>query len=238
MNVTLGIIALITMLFCIGTLDQALDSEIPYLQLFLNTGSIPLAYVLTVLLFILIFLGNITALATTSREVFAFARDKGFPFSTWMSRIDKRRHLPFNAVYITSFFSGVLCCINFGSTIAFNIVVSLSLLALLSTYMLSIGCVLLRRINHQPLPPARWSLGSYGVFINAFAFVYSAFAIVFSCFPVGLPVGLADANWAPAVWVGVMIVGLVSYVVHGKRHFTAPVVFVEGMRTGGLQESG
>ena len=185
MNVLLGIIALITMLFCIGTLDQALATEVPYLQLFLNSGSHGLAYFLIVLLFILIFSGNITALATTSREVFAFARDTGFPFSRWLSKIEHKRHVPFNAVYATAFFSGVLCLINLGSTFAFNIIISLTLLALLSTYMLSIGCLLLKRIRNERLPPARWSLGRLGLPINAFAFAYSGFAIVMSCFPGG-----------------------------------------------------
>lgn len=237
-NVILGIITLITMLFCIGTLDQAINAEIPYIQLFLNTGSTAVAYVLLVILLLLIFSGNITALATTSREVFAFSRDKGFPFSRWLSQIEKKRHVPFNAVYATSFWVGVLCFINMGSTFAFNIIISLSLLALMSTYMLSIGCVLLKRIKNEPLPPARWSLGRFGLPINAFAFLYAAFAIVVSSFPGSLPVSLSSANWAPAVWVGVMVLGLVCYFLHGRRHFTAPVVFVEGHRTGGLQASG
>ena len=226
------------MLFCIGTLDQALEAEVPYLQLFLNSGSEALTYFLTIILLILIFSGNITALATTSREVFAFARDTGFPFSSWLSKIERMRHIPFNAVYATAFFSGVLCLINLGSTFAFNIIISLTLLALLSTYMLSIGCVLLKRIRNEPLPPARWSLGRFGLPINAFAFAYSAFAIVMSCFPGGLPVTLDTTNWAPVVWISVGILSTLSYFVHGKRHFTAPVVFVEGKRTGGLQGTG
>lgn len=69
----------------------------------------------------------------------------------------------------------LLCLIQLGSTVAFNIIVSLSVLGLLSTYMISIGCVLLKRIRGEPLPPARWSLGRYGLAINAFAVLYSAF---------------------------------------------------------------
>jgi len=237
LNVGLGIVALITMLFCIGTLDEAINAEVPYIQLFLNSGSKPLALVLLILLLILIFSGNITALATTSREVFAFSRDKGFPFSRWLSRMEKKRHIPFNAVYATTFWTIVLCLINLGSTFAFNIIISLSLLALFSTYMLSIGCLLLKRIKGEPLAPARWSLGRFGLPINAFAFFYAAFAIVMSCFPGSLPVDTSSANWAPAVWVGVMVLGLISYLIHGRRHFTAPVVFVEGKRTGGLQKT-
>ncbi|KEF60813.1 uncharacterized protein A1O9_02375 [Exophiala aquamarina CBS 119918] len=47
--------------------------------------------------------------------------------------MEKKRHIPFNAVYATSFWAAVLCLINLGSTTAFNIIISLTLLSLLST---------------------------------------------------------------------------------------------------------
>ena len=52
------------------------ESDVPYLILFNNTGSPALSIVLNVILFLLIYSGNITALATCSREMWAFARDK------------------------------------------------------------------------------------------------------------------------------------------------------------------
>lgn len=85
-NVLMGTIMLITMLFCIGNLDSVLDSDAPYLVLFTNTGSTAVALLLSVVLFILIFAGNITCLATASREIWAFSRDKGFPYSKWISK--------------------------------------------------------------------------------------------------------------------------------------------------------
>lgn len=234
LNVFMGIIILITMLFCIGDLDDAINSPAPYLSLFNNTGSVGVAMTLTVILFLLIFSGNVTALATTSREAWAFSRDQGFPFSKWISRMNYKRNVPDNAVYLTSVGSGVICLINLGSTAAFNIVVSLTLLALLSTYMISIGCVLLKRIRKQELPRARWSLGRWGLPINAFAFVYSAFVIVFSCFPNSVPVTTGSANWAPLVWVGVIGVAAVVYSFHGRRFYTPPVAFVEGRKEAGV----
>jgi choline transport protein len=143
-------------------------------------------------------------------------------------------NIPFNSVYLTSVLTGVLCLINLGSTLGFNIIVSLSLLGLLSTYMISIGCVLLRRIKGQELPPARWSLGRYGLAINMFAFFYSAFVLVFCCFPVSIPVTLSTANWAPVVWSGVVVLSLITYFAHGIRHYTPPVDFVEGRRKEGV----
>ena len=49
--------------------------------------------------------------------------------------------IPFNSVYLSSVLTSILCLVNLGSTFAFNLIVSLSLLALLSTYMISIGCI-------------------------------------------------------------------------------------------------
>lgn len=235
-NAMLGVGALLVVLFCLGPLDVAIEAEAPYLQLFLNTGSDVVAYVLLVLLFLLIYSGNITCLATASREVFAFSRDRGFPFSEWLSKMDQKRHIPFNAVYATSVVSGIICLINLGSTSGFNVVVSLNLLALMSTYMLSIGCVALKRLKGQELPHARWSLGRWGLPVNIFAFLYAAFATVLSCFPSGVPVvDTSSANWAPAVWAGVVVLSVATYILHGKKHFTAPIIFVEGKRVGGLQ---
>lgn len=206
-------------------------------------------------MFLLIYAGNITALvstkshhhsissaysnpllpqqATCAREVFAFARDKGIPFSAFAGKMDKSQ-IPSNAVYIVSVSVCLLSLINLGSTLAFNIIVSLSLLGLLSTYMISIGCVLLKRIKGEPLPHARWSLGKYGLAINAFAFVYSAFIIVMSCFPTTLPIDAASMNYAVVVWVGVAAISVAFYVVYGKKHYTAPVEFVEGRRAEGV----
>ncbi|KAK8241058.1 amino acid transporter-like protein [Phyllosticta capitalensis] len=233
-NVLLGIVTLITMLFCIGSLDATLEADAPYLNLFQNTGSSGMALFLTILVLVLVFAGNITTLATVSRELWAFSRDHGFPFSNWISHMNAKYDIPFNSVYLSSVLTSILCLVNLGSTFAFNLIVSLSLLALLSTYMISIGCILLRRIQGQPLPPARWSLGRWGLPVNAFAFLYSAFVIVFASFPTSVPVSLGDANWAPAIWAGVLLLSVVVYWIHGKRHFTPPVMFVEGRRTEGV----
>lgn len=90
-NSAMAVVTVITMLFCIGPL-ASLNPDVPYLTLFSNTGSDSAALFLTIIVLILIFSGNITALATTSREVWAFARDKGFPFSTWISRVSIREN--------------------------------------------------------------------------------------------------------------------------------------------------
>ncbi len=72
-----------------------------------------------------------------------------------MPQMNHKRNVPDNSVYLTSVVAGILCLINLGSTTAFNIIVSLTLLDLLSTYMISIDWVLLKRLKGETLPAAR-----------------------------------------------------------------------------------
>ncbi|KAI3395644.1 hypothetical protein diail_1009 [Diaporthe ilicicola] len=232
-NTFMAFVMVITMLYAIGPVDSILEADLPYLNLFSATGSVGVALFLAIVLFVLIYAGNVTALATTSREVWAFARDRGFPFSAWISHMNHKYDMPFNAIYISSLIALLLCLITLGSESAFNTIISVSLLALMSTYMLSIGCVLLRRVRGRELPHARWSLGRLGLPINAFAVGYSAFIVVLSCMPSSNPTTVADANWAPAIWAAVILISVVAYVLHGRRKFTPPVIFVEGRRPHG-----
>ncbi|KAF4945677.1 hypothetical protein FSARC_14392 [Fusarium sarcochroum] len=233
-NVFFGFIMLITMLFCIGPLDTVIESDWPFITLFDRTGSQSLNLFFNVILWLLVYLGNITTLATCARETWAFARDQGLPGSRWIGHMDKKWHMPFNAVYLMSVGAALLSLIQIGSDVAFTVLVSLSTLGIMSTYLLSIGCVLLKRIKGEKLPFARWSLGRFGLAINAFSVLYSLFIVILCCFPLNLPVDTASANWAPLIWVGVIILAAFAYVAHGRKAYTPPVNFVEGVKLQGL----
>lgn len=143
--------------------------------------------------------------------------------------------MPFNAVYLSTFIAIIISLVSLGSSFAFNVIASLSLLALMSTYMLSIGCVLLRRLRGEELPPARWSLGRLGLPINALAVAYSGFVVVMSCFPDSVNPDPLDANWAPAIWGAVIVLSILAYLLHGRKHFTPPIIFIEGKRVAGVE---
>lgn len=166
--------------------------------------------------------------------VWAFARDGGFPAHRMLEKINYRFNIPMNAVYFTTFFAIILLLINIGSTFAFQIIISLNLVAFLACYGLSIACVLWKRIRNEPLPPARWSLGRLGLPINVFAVAYCAFALVMSCFPVTAQFSLDEANWAPAMFGGVLVIGIASFMLHGRRIYEGPVIYVEGRRKAGV----
>ena len=78
---------MITMLFTVGSLEDAINASSPFQNSFANTGSTGVNVALTVILALLIGAANITSLATTSREVWAFARDGGTPGHRWISKV-------------------------------------------------------------------------------------------------------------------------------------------------------
>lgn len=81
---------IVTLAFCIGDIDHVLESQtgFAFIQVFLNlTGSVRAATGMTVVIMVMQFCAAISNVATTSRQVYAFARDKGLPFSNFLSKV-------------------------------------------------------------------------------------------------------------------------------------------------------
>lgn len=153
-------------------------------------------------------------------------------------------------------FSFVMSLINIGSTTAFNAFLSVSVVALMATYTLSIACVFVKRLRGQPLPPARWrlfgksagdddtagGLGKFGPFINGMAMVYSTWAFFWSFWPISVdptPVTVSTVlynacpaadiiqmNWAILIFGAVMLIALVAFLVHARKTYEGPVATV------------
>lgn len=60
-----------------------------------------------------------------TRDLFAFARDKGVPFSAWLSAVDPEKHVPLHATYLSTVVSILLALIYIGSPLAFYSITSL-----------------------------------------------------------------------------------------------------------------
>lgn len=91
LNGVVGFIVLVTFLFAIPDIEAALDpatnpTGFVFLYIFQQAsyhGSIPLI----VMIIMVIVAGIIDSNCSTSRQVFAFARDGGFPFRNWLSKV-------------------------------------------------------------------------------------------------------------------------------------------------------
>ena len=89
-NGLLGLTMIITLCFCIGDVDGVLNSPtgIPVMQVLYNfTGSFTTTVIMSTVLIILSMVGTVTVIAATSRQMWAFARDKGLPFSSYVEYV-------------------------------------------------------------------------------------------------------------------------------------------------------
>ena len=125
----------------------------------------------------------------------------------------------------------VVSVINFGSNTAFSAVVGVSNAALGFSYIISIGCIRLKRLRGEPLLHARWSLGRWGGLINDISLAFLAVIFVFSFFPIapsaGGPEWAVNFNWAIVIFAATCLLALGYYVFGGSRKYVAPVSLVK-----------
>ncbi|KAK6389446.1 hypothetical protein LTR81_027054, partial [Elasticomyces elasticus] len=129
------------------------------------------------------FFTAVNEVTTSSRQLWAFARDKGVPFHTWLSKVSGTDGIPRNAVFVTLTTTCLLAMIIIGSTTAFNIILSVCNVALVITYIICIGTFTAKRCRREKLPPARFPLGKLGIWINLASLCWLALLAVFLFFP-------------------------------------------------------
>lgn len=229
-NGIIALVFLITYLFSIPSVDDALNdpSGFPFIYVFNQAMNVGGVNALTVLILVLVIFSNISFNASTSRQTWAFARDKGLPLHSWLSKVHPTKELPVNAVIFSCIFSAALSLINIGSNSAFNAIISLQIVAIMFTYSISISCVLYRRISHpELLPQARWSLGRWGVPVNVSGLAYALFVFFWSFWPNATPVDITSMNWCVVMFFGVFFIALIMYFVRGRHIYVGPVELIE-----------
>ena len=193
LNGVMGLVMSITFAYCLGPLEASISP--PYFFAFIGTfytatDSHAGATVMSCIITIMTLCSAITNVATGSRQMFAFARDNGLPFSKLLCHVRPGWDIPLNAVLVSFTIAALLSLINLGSSVAFNAILSIGVVSLLTSYLVSISCILYKRIRQQTLLERRWSLGRYGLPLNIISVAYLLIAWLFAFFPLGVPVTL------------------------------------------------
>lgn len=143
-----------------------------------------------------------------------------------VAQVSPTLEVPVNSIYMTLLFVVILSLINLGSTVAFMQVISLGVAAMLTSYIISISCIALKRLRGEPLLPSKFDLGRFGVVVNLVAIAFLVFCWVFCFFPVGPNPTVVDMNWASLGYGSVLIFALIYYVVHARHSYVGPVQYV------------
>jgi choline transport protein len=132
-----------------------------------------------------------------------------------------------NSVIVTLIVTSLLCLIIIGSTIAFNIIISLSSIAICFSSLIVIGCMLRKRLLGEPLLPSRFNLGKAGIVINGIAMCYLSIAMLFIAFPSVPNPTLIQMNWSCLIFGCFVILSMGYYYVFGRYNYKGPVEYVK-----------
>ncbi|KAK2871648.1 hypothetical protein FQN49_002971 [Arthroderma sp. PD_2] len=224
-NFLLGLAVILTVCFAVGDIDAVLATPtgFPFIQVFYNTTQSNAATnAMTSIVVITLVASTITEVATASRQTWSFARDRGVPFADFLSHVNPGWNIPLNSVIVSLVVTILLSLINVGSTTALNAITSLTVASLMSAYLISIGCVLLKRIRGEPLPSRRWSLGRWGIVFNTVAMIFLLPMFVFCFFPLVKDVEATTMNWSAVIYVAVILFATVYYFAYGKKYYVPP----------------
>lgn len=150
--------------------------------------------------------------------------DKGLPFSHVVAKVDPRFAIPLYSIGLTALISCLLGLINIGSSVAFNAIISLVAAGFFSTYIITISLMIRKRLSGEPIEFGPWNMGKWGMAVNVYAVAYSIIVTVFSFFPPATPVTAVSMNWSCAVYGGVIIFGLVFWMVSGRKQWQGPLM--------------
>ena len=227
LNGAQGFAICIAFSFTLGNLEADLMSAtgFDFIQVFFGaTNSRAGSSVMTAILIALTTCASFGFLASASRQTWAFARDKGLPFSGFLSHVDNRTALPLRSISFCAIISAIIALINIGSTVAFNAIVSMTIAGIFISYLAAIVLMILKRVKRERVDFGPWSLGWAGLPINLCAACFLIIVVLFSFFPPATPVTLMTMNWSCLMWGGSMLIGLAYYAVRGRKIYHGPIV--------------
>lgn len=91
-NGATGFAMLLTLLFCIGNFEDLQHSQtgFPFIDIYLKvTGSVGGTAAMTCIIVVLAGCATVGVIASTSRVIWAFARDRGLPASKYLSQVSE-----------------------------------------------------------------------------------------------------------------------------------------------------
>ncbi|KAK4705338.1 hypothetical protein P7C70_g866, partial [Phenoliferia sp. Uapishka_3] len=193
------------------------------------------------------------SLNAAARFLWAVSRDGVLPGSKWLAVIHPRLKIPLNSMILICVICGLLSLISFGSTVAFSAFLGSCTITLLIAYLMPIFFNVLSGRQHTRDAP--WSLGRWGWPVNVAALLLGLFGCILFLLPLTTPVTVAAMSELPTIlrcdsdaqinfapdWSVVMVcgfafIGVLYYVVQGRKVFRAPGLTVAAVKEGDLED--
>lgn len=182
---------------------------LPLAELFRQaTQSAGGAFGLTFILFIALGPCVISSQLSTSRVLWAFARDGAIPWSATWARVSPRFGIPFNAQLLVAAANAALGCLYLGSSTAFNAMLGSAVTINNIAYYIPILTNLLT--SRRNMYKGAFYMGRFGFLVNIVTICWLTFAIIFFSFPYAKPVKAASMNYTCVV-VGCLPIFIIAW---------------------------
>ncbi|KAI0440433.1 amino acid permease-domain-containing protein [Xylaria telfairii] len=229
LNGLMGFAYCIVLLYSAGSLESLLGTPtgFPYMQIYLDaTHSRAGTTVMALTLVIIAITATIAGVTSTSRTLWAFARDKATPFGSYLSFVNAATQIPINAVVLVMALQALLGLIYLGNSTAFNAILSIAIIGLYLSYGLPIVYMLVygrfKKLTNPDFGPFRLH-PLLGILANVISIVWITVAVIFSTFPTKIPATPENMNYSTVVLAGWMAFGMTYYFWAGRHKFQVPI---------------
>ncbi|KAI0674185.1 APC amino acid permease [Trametes maxima] len=226
----LGWVINVVIAFCMGTdIENIMENPIgqPMATILFNSfGRNGTLAVWSIVVFVQFFMGS-SILTASSRQMFAFARDRGVPFSHVLNRVNKRTQTPINAVWASAFVALLLGLLAFAGPSANSAIFSLAIAGQYAAFSVPIAC---RFLGGRKWNPGPFSLGRFGLPVAVVAVAWMVFSVIILAFPTAPGPDAEGMNYMIVVFGGWIVLCLIYYylpVYGGAYWFNGPLMTLE-----------
>ncbi|KAF9561814.1 APC amino acid permease [Agrocybe pediades] len=210
-SIIIGWGIMIVLAFNMGKSPAAvLDSPIgqPLATIFFNSFGQKGTLALWAVIIVVQFTMGSSILTACSRQIFAFSRDGGLPFSGWLYNVNQRTHAPVHAVWFSVLGAALLGLLGFAGPNAIGAVFALGVTGQYVAYSIPITA---RYFGGQEIKPGPFTLGFMSAPIAAVAVVFMSFMTLVFMFPAIPNPSASDMNYTSVVMGGTLVLCVIYY---------------------------
>jgi amino acid transporter len=228
---SLGTVIIIMTLFCLQTNDienNILSTKFgqPMAQIIYDCLGKKWAIAFMVLIAFAQFLMGASILTAISRQIWAFARDNGLPFSSWIKKVNKKLSVPINAVWFGGIMAILIGLLVLIGSVAAN---ALFTLYIAGNYVAWGTPTFLRlTFGRSKFNPGRFYLGkTWSPIIGWISTIFIAYTFVMVMLPASRHPDTQSMNYTCVITPSVWILSLIYYYAYAHKVYHGPCKTVD-----------
>lgn len=141
--------------------------------------------------------------AAGSRLLYAFARDRMLPGSSWLAKMSERHSVPANALMVACVIPILICLYVYAFPDQLPRVTAFAVLGIYIAFQAVVLAALRQRLKGWR-PAGDWNLGRWGMLVNVIALCYGVFAMILLLKPPPGTEAFMD-KWVVAIGLAIVV---------------------------------